>query len=366
MEPTRNRYPRRDYDPLGDGASPGSPRRTALALAFLLAGSLALSAPPPAAAGSAPEGAAAELVVSRGAVATCPARHTQGEIDAVVNAAFAWVIDQVGRLGPPPFGLCQSVTGDVSLVPTISAGDLAGLLVPDYIAAVPTLDGWGNPYDYRLDVGDPFTPPFLAVRSAGADGAFEGTVYPSGDAPDPDADLVELPGLVGRRIPRLDPVSLQERAKLEISAIGSALFAWITDQLGVAGPSLEPSASRLRGTYDVGAVTPISAADLAALLVPNYIACIPEFDPWGTAYDYRLNGDLLGAQVAVIRSAGDDGTFEGDVYPVGGFVPEEFFRDLVWADGLFIRMPTGPRTLIFSDGFESGELWGTWSCSPDF
>jgi hypothetical protein len=96
--------------------------------------------------------------------------------------------------------------------------------------------------------------------------------------------------------------------------------------------------------------------------VPQYISCLPEFDPWGNAYDFRLDPDLLGAQVTAIRSAARDSTYEADVYPLGAFPADEFGRDLVWADGFSAVFPDENHEVVFADGFEFG-LWGVWYVS---
>ena len=44
--------------------------------------------------------------------------------------------------------------GPFQRVPVISREALAELLVPKYLAEVPEKDGWGHPYEYRLQTGD--------------------------------------------------------------------------------------------------------------------------------------------------------------------------------------------------------------------
>ena len=57
---------------------------------------------------------------------------------------------------------------------------------------------------------------------------------------------------------------------------------------------------------------------------------------------------------------------EGDVYPIAPFPADEDHHDIVWADWAMARRPDDSGLALFSDGFESAELWGYWSCSPGF
>lgn len=65
--------------------------------------------------------------------------------------------------------------------------DLAGLLVPEYIVELPTVDGWGWPFEYhKVDHG-------FVVRSPGSDGRFEQsdpTAYAGGPVEGFERDIV--------------------------------------------------------------------------------------------------------------------------------------------------------------------------------
>jgi hypothetical protein len=295
---------------------------------------------------------------------TCAVRQATDNVAAVGTAMISWLTDQVGFVAPVGSTCPGSAPVDVSQVPIIAVDDLRAVLVPQYIAAVPALDPWGNPYEYRLDVRNPLSLDVMAVRTAGADGAFEGDVYDDGTTAGPDDDQVWYNGWFVRRPPRLDPVSRQLITLATVQNLGVALFSWLTDQVGVRGPEVERALSG--ASVDLSQITPRTQAEIAALLVPQYIRCVPALDGWGNPYDYRLNDDLLGSPVMAIRSAGSDGTVEGDAYPLGTFSADDLFRDIVWSDGVLYQGPTGPRHLIFSDDFETGGLFGTWSCGPGF
>ena len=96
-------------------------------------------------------------------------------------------------------------------------------------------------------------------------------------------------------------------------------------------------------TIDIQDNPLVSRDDLEDLLVPNYLAAVPETDAWGNPYEVRINTDNLMAKTVIsIRSPGRKGYYAGDVYKVEGFDPTDFDQDIVWADGNFIRWPHKP------------------------
>jgi hypothetical protein len=125
------------------------------------------------------------------------------------------------------------------------------------------------------------------------------------------------------------------RAQEDLERVHAAMVAWYLDVVsGLASvasvaalapvPQVvhrPPGGSPLcpgSPPVDVTQVPPISVEELRELLVPNYIAAIPAFDPWERAYNYRLNlPELLGFPVIVLRSSGADGLFEGTTYEIG-------------------------------------------------
>jgi hypothetical protein len=295
----------------------------------------------------------------------CATSQALAEIDRVESAMLLWLTDVVSRLGaparqggPPCAG---SVPADLSLVPSISIADLRALLVPFYIAEVPERDPWGTPYDYRLNVANPLSMEALAARTAGSDGLFAGPIYAVGTTNGPEEDLVRYNGYRVRQPPRLDPVSRQQETSAAMLNLGTAWISWYTD---VVSAATRPRS--FGATVDLSLLTPIPAADVAAFLTPFYTLCVPELDGWGNTLDLRLNDDLLDSPVMSIRSSGRDGLLEGDVYDTEIFPADDLDRDLVWSDGLYFQSPTATRSGIFTDDFESGALWGTWSCGPSF
>ena len=86
---------------------------------------------------------------------------------------------------------------DWSACPRATHAQLEALLVPEYVAELPTLDAWGHPLEFCLDRDPKSSDLYLAgIRSPGRDGAFEGTVYEPGAFPvaEDERDLVWLNG----------------------------------------------------------------------------------------------------------------------------------------------------------------------------
>lgn len=309
--------------------------------------------------------AAAPTIVE--ALPDCATSRAVSTIESVGRAMIGWLADQVSRSVAAPLvdgGLCpDSPAADVSQVPPIEVEDLRALLVPRYIASIPASDPWGGAYEYRLSTA-PFAAHWIAVRSAGRDGHFEDTVYAIGSTTGPDEDLVFFDSAWARRPPRLDPVSRQLVTLGELRDVGTAWLHWFTDV--VSGPARVAWRVDTLPPVDFSALPPISRSELAVLLVPMYLSCVPAEDGWGQPFDFRLNPNLLATSVMAARSGGSDALFEGDVYSLMGFPPDDLFRDLVWSDGFVYRGPEGERSGVFSDGFETGELWGSWACGPGY
>lgn len=83
----------------------------------------------------------------------------------------------------------------------ISYDHLAELLVPTYIDELPRNDAWGGPFEFRLAANlDEEEVNLFAIRSAGADGNFQGDTYASGPfgPDDPAQDIVWFDGYFAR------------------------------------------------------------------------------------------------------------------------------------------------------------------------
>ena len=136
----------------------------------------------------------------------------------------------------------------------------------------------------------------------------------------------------------------QKRTLGDMRDVGLAWYSWLTDQVSAA-------AAGTQSTYDFGLLdSTLSAAELMSTLYTSperfYIQDIPVNDSWGTEYHYAWAGTVRFNQVIGIRSLGRDMQADGggDVYTMGPFNANEYERDIVWADGFFIRYPTGAQS----------------------
>jgi hypothetical protein len=137
--------------------------------------------------------------------------------------------------------------------------------------------------------------------------------------------------------PKNDP-STQKTIE-DVRAVGTAMWHWYKDQMA-SRPPHEHAKPADPMTADFNQVPVISREDLAKVLVPKYIAAIPEKDGWGHPYEFRLNtGNLDADWMMAVRSPGQDGSFSGTAYPVGGFAPADKDQDITWIDGYFARWP---------------------------
>jgi prepilin-type N-terminal cleavage/methylation domain-containing protein len=127
--------------------------------------------------------------------------------------------------------------------------------------------------------------------------------------------------------------SRQKQTLADIRNTGTALYSWLTDEVGAAAAGSD-------STVDLRDYPAISREDLVTILSPAYLQEVPDADGWGNAYEYALNVENpLTEQVMAIRSPGRDGFTDADVYTVTNFDPQDFDQDIVWADGFFVRWP---------------------------
>jgi prepilin-type N-terminal cleavage/methylation domain-containing protein len=127
----------------------------------------------------------------------------------------------------------------------------------------------------------------------------------------------------------------QKRTVADIRNTGTAMFSWLTDQVGAA-------AAGQTGTVDLSQYgTAITAVNLSTILVPQYTQSISPQDGWKDTYDYYLQTGtaVLGRHVMLIRSRGRDNTAETTTYTVTSFDPTSYDSDIVWADGYMVRWP---------------------------
>jgi hypothetical protein len=147
-----------------------------------------------------------------------------------------------------------------------------------------------------------------------------------------DPDLSFLKPRI-KKLVQSDNQLKQRRTVADMRNIGTAMFSWLTDQIGAG------AAGQNRIT-EVAKFPNIPRSKLEQLLVPAYIASLPEKDGWGNPYEIRLNlADKLSQNVMLIRSPGKNGFYSGESYSISSFPRGSYDEDLVWADGYFIRWP---------------------------
>jgi type II secretion system protein G len=127
----------------------------------------------------------------------------------------------------------------------------------------------------------------------------------------------------------------QKKTIAEMRIAGTAMFSWLTDQVGAAAAGADTTIKI--ADYNAGKKT---STEIRALMVPHYLQDVPRLDGWKYPYEYYLRNDApLSRQVMLIRSLGGDSKADGDDYGVSSFEPTDFAQDIVWADGFFVRWP---------------------------
>jgi type II secretion system protein G len=127
----------------------------------------------------------------------------------------------------------------------------------------------------------------------------------------------------------------QKRTVADIRITGTAMFAWLSDEVGAA------AAGAMVTQVDVGQYKAIDMSTLNDLLTPQYLEVIPPRDGWKKDYQYFLDpSNPLNQQVMLIGSGGRDRSTISGTYTVAGFDPTDYDQDIIWADGFFVRWPS--------------------------
>ena len=124
----------------------------------------------------------------------------------------------------------------------------------------------------------------------------------------------------------------QKRTVADIRNVGTAEMSWLTDQIAAA-------AAGVNNTVLVSDYTASSAANLANLLVPQYVQEVPDKDGWKANIDYRLTTNFSQKKIMLTRSYGQKSAADTTDYVAGAFDPTDYEQDIVWADGFFVRWP---------------------------
>ena len=129
----------------------------------------------------------------------------------------------------------------------------------------------------------------------------------------------------------------QKRTMADVRITGTAMFSWLTDQVGAA------AAGQANSNVAIASYGPErTSAALESLLAPNYLQVVPPIDGWKFPYEYYLKtGSLVHErQVMLIRSQGRDKAFDSATYTVTSFESTDYDQDIVWADGFMVRWPS--------------------------
>ena len=92
-------------------------------------------------------------------------KRTMADERIVGGAAMAWLTDTLGAAA-------AGATTTIDTGQWTGATDLGAItseLVPHYIQEVPRLDGWKQPYTYRLNIDDPAAERAILIYSGGRD-----------------------------------------------------------------------------------------------------------------------------------------------------------------------------------------------------
>ncbi len=128
----------------------------------------------------------------------------------------------------------------------------------------------------------------------------------------------------------------QKRTLADMRIIGTAMLSWLTDEVGAAAAGSSSTGTITMSDYG----TSFGDSVLSTVLVPEYLQEVPKLDGWKRPYEFYLQFTKPTApQVMAIRSPGRDGVDDGPAYTVTSFDPTDYDRDIVWADGFFVRWP---------------------------
>jgi len=134
----------------------------------------------------------------------------------------------------------------------------------------------------------------------------------------------------------------QKRTMADERNVGTAWMSWLTDQISAA-------AAGQTSTWDPTLYSSIARDDLFSTLHPSttffYMNEVPQKDGWKNDYWYAWSGNVLSAQVISIASGGRStettGYAPSGTISIGPFTPTDYPQDIIWADGFFVRWPSG-------------------------
>lgn len=142
----------------------------------------------------------------------------------------------------------------------------------------------------------------------------------------------------------------QKRTVADIRTIGTAWMSWLTDAAGSSAAGSAAQYTWLGTSYD--------HSDLQSLLRPSdtffYLQEVPQYTAYGDEYEFAFIGTggnlLAGSNIMAIRGYGRDQVADGSAYTPGAFLATMYDEDIVWADGYFVRYPSGSAAVAAAAG----------------
>jgi prepilin-type N-terminal cleavage/methylation domain-containing protein len=131
----------------------------------------------------------------------------------------------------------------------------------------------------------------------------------------------------------------QKRTMADSRNAGTAMMAWLTDEVGAASAGY---------TVNLGSWgTTTSYDDAAAELAPAYVQELPRRDGWKHLFEYSMNtANPLALNVLAVHSGGRNSGNNGTWPPTalapttsGPYEPTSYDNDILWADGYFVIWP---------------------------
>ena len=135
----------------------------------------------------------------------------------------------------------------------------------------------------------------------------------------------------------------QKRTMSDLRSGGTAWMSWLTDQVGAASAGAQKK-------YPAGDQAPLSYTALYSYLRPTdtffYMQDVPQLDGWKYPLVFGQGANLLLSNYMGIYAACRDTEFEsgvapGNTFTVFTFLATDYNQDIVWADGYFVRYPSG-------------------------
>jgi len=151
--------------------------------------------------------AAGPALAAETAAAADASKATATTLREIGSAMYFWSVDAGGEKAIEPVADAKAAETSEPAPPTVqwrkcpatSFDEVQKLLVPRYLKEMPRTDAWGHPLEICMDregVKAHAAHYVLGVRSAGADGRFDGDEYTVGafDRADANHDVVWLDG----------------------------------------------------------------------------------------------------------------------------------------------------------------------------